>query len=415
MAKCTQDWEDCSGFFGCIIPALSTAAKCTGSFFADNSTAAAQFHRTALYNAVKCCFDKYLSGQLTAKELSEALGGYTSPVAKVYYPESVGLESWKDKNGLKVFPDKWLFGAPATAIVNQTREFYLHAAGQASPPNHTFTVAEQGVWANLPVIGDMFIQESKLFTQDRFSKGPCPQFGADDKTATVKKMLWSYFSAVATLGGGDIKTAYEAVKLVTAGKPSELVMNALFKIFEDAPPNGLGLTIPEPVKTFLTCMYNKAGTVLIDAVKVAFWDKDYTKAGQMIAPYVVDCGADELKKELGEGSPFAPFVNAIALAIEIYLAPTPEAPPPKPKPKVPVTDPKLECNNAGNVYFETTKQCLPLAAVLGAAQAAPKALDLVYTVTPETVAAATVQRQKQEQQQLMLLAGVVVVAYLALS
>ena len=80
-----------------------------------------------------------------------------------------------------------------------------------------------------------------------------------------------------------------------------------------------------------------------------------------------------------------------------------------------MTDPKLECNNAGNVYFETTKQCLPLAAVLGAAQAAPKALDLVYTVTPETVAAATVQRQKQEQQQLMLLAGVAVVAYLALS
>jgi hypothetical protein len=68
------------------------------------------------------------------------------------------------------------------------------------------------------------------------------------------------------------------------------------------------------------------------------------------------------------------------------------------------------------VYFETTKQCLPLSAVLGAAQAAPQAMKLVTTVTPQTIAKAAAERKQQEQQQqMLLLAGVAVVAYLALS
>ena len=417
MAKCTQDWEDCSGFFGCIIPAITTAAKCTASYIEDNTTKAASYHRKAMYNAVNCVFDKYLAGKLTATEASKAIGGYTSPVGETYTEYSVGFENWTDKNGLAVFPNKWLFGAPATAIVNQTREFFLHAAGQANPPNHTGTVAEQGVWANLPVIGDMFIKESQLFTQVRFGGGPCPQFGKDDQVATVKKMLWSYFSAVATLGGGQIKAAYEAAKMVTAGTPKEVVMQALFSLIEDAPPGGLGLTIPDPVKNFLTCLYTKAGAKAIEAVKLGLVDGKYEDAGKLIAPYIVDCGAETLKDELPEDSPFKALVNALALAVTVYLAPEPAAPP-KPAPKVPVTDPALACKQAGNVYFDTTKQCLPLSAVLGAAQAAPQALKLVTTVTPETVAAAAAERKRQEQEQqrqLLTLAGIAVVAYLALS
>lgn len=404
MAKCTEDWDNCSGFFGCIGPAISTAAKCTASYLEDKTSQSAQFHRSAMYNAVKCSFDKYLAGQLTATELSKALGGYTNPIAQVYHEESVGLENWVFQ-GSKAFPDKWLFKAPPTKIVSQTREFYLHKAGQASPPNHSFTVVEQGVWANLPVIGDMFVQESKLFTQERFSKGPCPQFGQDDKTATVKKMLWSYFSAVATLGGGDLQTAYKAIKAVTAGKPEGIVMEALFSVLQD-----YGIEVPQEVKDFLTCLYGKAGSLVFTAVKQAVIDGDPKGAGQLLAPYAVDCGANTLKKSLGDGSPWSPLIDAIVLAAVVAAAP-----PPPPKPKVPVTDPKLECNKSGGIYFETTGECYPFQLAIGASKASEKAIELVQKVTPQTVAAATVQRQNQEQQQLLLLAGVAVVAYLALS
>lgn len=391
MAKCTEDWDNCSGFFGCIGPAISTAAKCTASYLEDNYTKEMNKTRTLCYETLQCAWKAYISGGVTADDYLKALDARAGRYTGTFLLPEVR----------KLFPDKMLFGAKPTKAMLSIHEQALHLCGQLSEDAPLLS----GIAVNTPIVNKLVYSQADFNRKLAYSHGLCAKYSGNDVLNASKEVLKSYFEVVATLEGGAAKKGYDAIKALAAGTPSGVAMEALFSVLQD-----YGIEVPQEVKDFLTCLYGKAGSLVFTAVKQAVIDGDPKGAGQLLAPYAVDCGAKTLKKSLGDGSPWSPLIDAIVLAAVVAAAP-----PPPPKPKVPVTDPKTECNKSGGIYFETTKQCAPFQLVIGAGKASEKAIELVTTVTPATVAAAAAERAKQEQQQLMLLAGVAVVAYLALS
>lgn len=393
MAKCTQDWDECSGFFGCIIPAITTAAKCSASYLADNYTKEMNKTRTLCYETLQCAWKAYLSGGITADEYLNALD-----LRAASYSGAFKVPEIK-----KLFPERMLFGAKPTKAMISIHEQALHLCGQLSDDAPLLS----GIAVNTPVINKLVYSQADFNRKLAYSKGLCAKYSGDDVLNASKEVLKNYFEVVATLEGGAAKKGYDAIKSLAAGTPSGVAMESLFSVLQD-----YGIEVPQEVKTFLTCLYSKAGALVFTAVKQAVLDGDPKGAGQLLAPYAIDCGAKTLKEQLGAGSPWAPLVDAIVLAAIVATAP-----PPPPKPKVPVTDPKVECKKTGGIYFETTGQCFPFELAFSASKSAEKAVGYATTMTIKQFEKEKEKKleEQRQQQQLMLLAGVAVVAYLALS
>ena len=410
MAKCTESWDNCSGFFDCIGPAFETAATCTASYFENATHQALQFHRNACHGAITCTFDKYLQGKLTKSAMLSAMQDYYGATTECAGQLGPCWAFWTRAGGALVFPESWPVGAAPDAVVLKAKQEAQSKASQ-SLPKGVGSAAAFGAQVTAPIVGSLFEKGFRTTTIEQFSTGPCPQFSKTDLKNAIKDTLSTYFKTVATIQGGEAKKAFDAVQSLAAGSPSGVVMEALYGLLSD-----YGIEVPEEVKKFLNCLYSKAGGLVFTAVKQAVIDGDPKGAAQLLAPYAIACSAKTAKDSLEAGSIWAPLIDAIALAAVVATAP-----PPPPAPKVPVVDAKSECEQTGGIVlkngacFKLDEKSIGFAAYASSGEVL-KAQEKIYNAAAEGVKKKNEEKKKQEeQQQLLLIAGAAVVAYLALS
>lgn len=328
MPKCTESWDNCSGFFSCTGALFETAAKCSASAAEDVADFAASWakgindqKRQECYDKTVCIWETYKAGKTKKRQMLNS--GFGVVALKAYE-----LAGGNPKDGLKMLA--WV-----DSTWEPTYQDYQSALTVCGQSYSNTWVKEVGVNVLSAFVGLASGTGAKGYAVSsgilnagfelvEADTGPCGK-GYSKLAGEVSKAAGQYAAA----------TGKEGVKEVAiiAGKGASVKGGA---VLADTLKE-LGIELPPEVLNVLACIEKSAGT---GAVALAAFDAvsgNAEKAAKSLAPYVVNCVGQEALAKLGPGPVQSVLKKALQLATAIAFQPPP---PPPPKPV-------LDCSSAG--------------------------------------------------------------------
>lgn len=322
MPKCTESWDNCSGFWSCTGAAFETAAKCTASAAEDAASSVKGWatswaksindkQRKDCYDKTVCLWNKYKAGKITKGQLYG--GGLAWHAASQFFAEGGDVD---DKQAFNEFIAKrW---SPDEYAYQQS----LTWCGQSFSDAWIQTISLQAISV---AVGLGTGTGAKGYAVANGALGAA--FGAyEADTGPCGEGYAKAAGAVVTAAGQFVAaTGKEGVKevVIIAGKGASAQGGAvLAETLKD-----FGIELPPEVLNVLACIEKSAGSGTVALAAFDAVSGNAEKAAKALAPFAVNCIGQEALAKLGPGPVQTMLKKALQLATAIAFQPPPPPPP----------------------------------------------------------------------------------------